>query len=59
MTTTQDAEVSVTVNNSPIQDYSSCMFTLQVIMLHLLIKWLLDSNILQFYIQLSYHQVAI
>ena len=57
--TTQGAEMSVTVNNSPIQDYSSCMFTLQVIMLHLLIKWLLDSNILQFYIQLPYHQVAI
>ena len=59
MTTTQGAEMSVAVNNSPIQDYSSCMFTLQVIMLHLLIKWLLDSNILQFYIQLPYHQLAI
>ena len=34
--TTQGAEMSVTVNNSPIQDYSSCMFTLQAIMLHLL-----------------------
>ena len=45
MTTTQGAEMSVAVNNSPIQDYSSCMFTLQAIMLHLLIKWLLDSNI--------------
>ena len=59
MTTTQGAEMSVTVNISPIQDYSSCLFTLQVIMLHVLIKWLLDSNILQFYIQLPYHQVAI
>ena len=59
MTTTQGAEMSVTVNNSPFQDYRSCMFTLQAIMLHLLIKWLLDSNILQFYIQLPYHQVAI
>ena len=38
MTTTQDAEVSVTVNNSPFEDYSSCMFTLQVTMLNLLIK---------------------
>ena len=45
--------MSGAVNNSPIQDYSSCMFTLQVIMLHLLIKWLLDSNILQSYI--PYH----
>ena len=38
MTTTKGAEMSVTVNNSPIQDYSSCIFTLQAIMLHLLIK---------------------
>ena len=38
MTTTQCAKMSVTVNNSPIQDYSSCMFTLQAITLHLLIK---------------------
>ena len=38
MTTTQGAEMSVTVNISPIQDYSSCLFTLQVIMLHVLIK---------------------
>ena len=48
MTTTKGAEMSVTVNNSPIQDYSSCMFTLQAIMLHLLIKWLLDLNIYSF-----------
>ena len=38
MTTTQGAEMSVTVNNSPFQDYSSCMLTLQAIMLHLIIK---------------------
>ena len=31
MTTTKGAEMSVTVNNSPIQDYSSCIFTLQAI----------------------------
>ena len=59
MNTTQGAEMSVTVNNSPIQDYSKCMSTLQAIMLHLLIKWLLDSNILQFYIQLPNHQAVI
>ena len=46
MTTTQGAEMSVTVNISPIQDYSSCMFTLQAIMLHLLIN---DSWIQTFY----------
>ena len=46
MTTTQGAEMSVTVNISPIQDYSSCTFTLQAIMLHPLIN---DSWIQTFY----------
>ena len=59
MTTTKGAEMSVTVNNSPIQDYSSCMFTLQAIMLHLATYQMTPRfKYLQFYIQLPYHQVA-